>query len=197
MKRKFILSITIFVAMLFIYGLLYQSTAVPLPYYEVQNEIRNGEIQLTYELFGAVGDGQTNDAEAIRRAHEFANNELRSNNNLLTVYGTPGMIYYIGELDAPIVIQTNVNWRGATFIIDDFIDDGNGENSVNTLQNVFIVDSIFNFQGWGFNIGIPQTKPGIEPIEINTNTTNLYNLIEYLRVLTQADLEAGGGVRLG
>ncbi len=72
-----------------------------------------------YEDFGAVGDGVTDDFEAIYKAHAFANE------NKLKVLGTPDKTYYIFDTTLgtdtanAIVIKTDVDWRGAHFIIDD------------------------------------------------------------------------------
>lgn len=66
-----------------------------------------------YEDFGAVGDGVANDCKAIRAAHEYANE------NGLDVVAASGKTYYIGAMTKGIPITTNVNWTGATFIIDD------------------------------------------------------------------------------
>lgn len=66
-----------------------------------------------YEDYGAVGDGVTDDSEAIRTAHEAAN---RYN---LTVLGNPNATYYIGPLSKTITIKTNTDWQGAKFIFDD------------------------------------------------------------------------------
>jgi len=72
-----------------------------------------------YEDFGAVGDGKTDDFEAIYKAHEFANE------NKLKVEGTPGKTYYIFDTTLgtdtakSAVIKTDVDWCGAHFIIDD------------------------------------------------------------------------------
>ena len=68
---------------------------------------------LTYRQFGAVGDGVTDDFEAIFKTHEAANATGA------TVEATAGDRYYIGRIDRTAEIRTNVNWRGATFIIDD------------------------------------------------------------------------------
>ena len=73
---------------------------------------------VTYEDFGALGDGKTNDFEAIMNAHEFANE------NKLPVRGNSDKTYYISdtELDGVarrIIIKTDVDWCGAHFIIDD------------------------------------------------------------------------------
>lgn len=66
-----------------------------------------------YEDFGAVGDGVANDCNAIRAAHEYANE------NKLDVVCQGEKTYYIGAMTKAIPILTNVNWGNATFIIDD------------------------------------------------------------------------------
>ena len=74
---------------------------------------------VTYEDFGAVGDGVTDDFVAIYKAHEYANE------NKLPVKGTPGKTYYIHDTSFGTdtihvaVIKTDVDWCGANFIIDD------------------------------------------------------------------------------
>ena len=109
--------------------------------------ILDGTMQLTYGMFGAVGDGKTNDYSAIRAAHEYANELYLSTGTMVTVYGEPGKTYYISttpgvtsEGKTPIDIVTNVDWRGASFILDDFVDnDGDGTNDVFYKQPVFDV----------------------------------------------------------
>ena len=79
----------------------------------------NGQEYVTYEDFGAVGDGIANDFAAIYKTHEYANE------NHLTVKGTKGKTYYIGDTSLgtdnvySAQIRTNVDWCGAHFIIDD------------------------------------------------------------------------------
>lgn len=73
---------------------------------------------VTYEEFGAVGDGKTNDFAAIYRAHEYANE------NGLPVKACDTATYYIceplidGEVKS-VSIKTDVDWGKANFIIDD------------------------------------------------------------------------------
>ena len=66
-----------------------------------------------YSDFGDVGDGVANDHEAIRLAHEFANETG------FPVKADMQATYYIEKKSAPAVIKTDTDWRGAAFIIDD------------------------------------------------------------------------------
>jgi len=67
-----------------------------------------------YEDFGAVGDGKTDDHPAIIRAHEHANQRG------LKVKARDGATYYIGGTNnSTAVIQTDVDFGTAKFIIDD------------------------------------------------------------------------------
>ena len=69
-----------------------------------------------YEDFGAVGDGVHDDWEAIRDAHNYAN-ERRADG--YAVKAKEGATYLIKDLTAPTFIMTDVDWTGAKFIIDD------------------------------------------------------------------------------
>ncbi len=65
-----------------------------------------------YSEFGAIGDGKTDDLAAIIATHEYANK-----------YGIPvradaGAVYYISSVGTAI-INTDTDWTGASFIIDD------------------------------------------------------------------------------
>lgn len=73
---------------------------------------------VTYEQFGAVGDGVTDDFAAIYKAHEYANE------NGLPVVACDTATYYIHnpEIDGvarECIVKTDVNWGNASFIIDD------------------------------------------------------------------------------
>ena len=68
---------------------------------------------VTYEDYGAVGDGVTDDSDAIRAAHEAAN-ECG-----LPVLGRSDATYYIGAINKTIRIQTDTDWNGASFVFDD------------------------------------------------------------------------------
>ena len=73
---------------------------------------------VTYEDFGAVGDGLTDDFAAICRAHDYANE------NGLPVKANGEKTYYVcnpvvdGEMRSAY-IKTDVDWGSAKFIIDD------------------------------------------------------------------------------
>lgn len=68
---------------------------------------------VTYEKFGAKGDGKSDDLPAIIKAHDFANK------NGLSVRAKDSATYYIGGTDQFAEILTNTDFGKATFIIDD------------------------------------------------------------------------------
>nr|MCR5264884.1 hypothetical protein [Clostridiales bacterium] len=68
---------------------------------------------ITYEQFGAAGDGRTNDMPAIVRAHEEANRLG------LPVRARDGAEYYIAPKTATAVITTDTDFGEASFVIDD------------------------------------------------------------------------------
>jgi len=68
---------------------------------------------LTYKQFGAVGDGVTDDFAAIKKTHEEANRTGAK------VLGEAGATYLIRDAAESAVIRTDVDWRGARFILDD------------------------------------------------------------------------------
>ena len=68
---------------------------------------------ITYEMFGAVGNGAADDMPAIVKAHEEAN---RLN---LPVRAREGAAYYIAPVGRTAIVQTSTDWTGAKFIIDD------------------------------------------------------------------------------
>ncbi len=67
---------------------------------------------VTYESFGAKGDGKENDLPAIRAAHQYANEHN------LPVRGTPGAVYRVGAGE-PAIIKTDTDFQNARFLIDD------------------------------------------------------------------------------
>ena len=72
-----------------------------------------GPKYLTYEQFGARGDGVTDDFHAIMATHAAANEKG------LPVKAGRGKTYYIGNTAGTAVIRTDVDFGTARFIIDD------------------------------------------------------------------------------
>ncbi len=68
---------------------------------------------VTYEDFGAAGDGKTDDLEAVVKTHEYANA------NGLSVFANETATYYIGGTNKTACIMTHTDWSTARFIIDD------------------------------------------------------------------------------
>ncbi len=68
---------------------------------------------VTYEDFGAVGDGKADDFDAVIRTHEYANE------NSLKVLASETATYYIGGAGKTAYIRTDTDWSTARFIIDD------------------------------------------------------------------------------
>jgi hypothetical protein len=68
---------------------------------------------VSYEAFGAVGDGVTDDLPAIVEAHAFANAHG------LPVQTKPGATYHLGRRALTAMIATDTDWGTARFIIDD------------------------------------------------------------------------------
>ena len=111
---------------------------------------------ISYEDFGAVGDGVANDADAMRAAHEAANEQG------LPVRGKKGATYRIAELSDSIVIKTSTDWNGATIVFDDTVIPW---NSSERSKRIFYVAPKFepralNFKG-PISVSQGQTNVGI------------------------------------
>jgi len=68
---------------------------------------------VSYREYGAVGDGISDDFDAIVKTHDAANKAG------LKVRADAGAAYYIGGANKTAVIQTGTDWGDAKFIIDD------------------------------------------------------------------------------
>ena len=96
---------------------------------------------VTYLEFGAVGDGKTNDYYAIKRAHEYANE------NNIPVKLSGDYTYYIGDTEidgkgTTITVKTDVDWGGSKFIIDDNVFPLDGITTLNKhYMHIFKVES--------------------------------------------------------
>lgn len=86
--------------MLFLLGALVSAAAEPVK-------------AVRYEDFGAAGDGKTNDAPAIYKAHQYANKHQ------LPVRANDNAHYYIGAMAKTINILTDTDFGKARFTIDD------------------------------------------------------------------------------
>ena len=125
--------------------------------------------EVHYSDFGAVGDGVTDDYEAIYAAHEYANRGGQ------TVYADSGT-YYVNAFTAVIPIKTNVVFGDAKFIIDDRGD------AVFATKHL----GLFNVQrniGY-FTVGATELEElaKTNDISVNKSTTSLPWLAPYLTV---------------
>ncbi len=68
---------------------------------------------VTYEDFGAIGDGKADDLLAIVNTHAYANEKG------LSVFANETATYYIGGKSKTATIMTDTDWSTARFIIDD------------------------------------------------------------------------------
>ena len=68
---------------------------------------------ITYEAFGAIGDGVTDDLPVICGAHEYANEHG------FPVRTKPDATYHLGSRALTVIIATNTDWNTSRFTIDD------------------------------------------------------------------------------
>jgi hypothetical protein len=68
---------------------------------------------VSYEAFGAVGDGVADDLPAIVEAHAFANTHG------LPVKTKPGATYHLGRRALTAIVATDTDWSTSRFVIDD------------------------------------------------------------------------------
>ena len=94
----------------------------------IWSQTSNDEVY--YSQYGAVGDGVTDDFNAIIKAHDAANAAG------LKVRADAGSTYYIGKESKTATIQTDTYWGDAKFIIDDSKVDIENRN-----RNIFNVSS--------------------------------------------------------
>ena len=85
---------------------------------------------VTYEAFGAIGDGVADDLPAICKAHAHANR------NGLIVRSKPGATYHLGRQALTAIIATDTDWGTSRFVIDD------SQGVDNHKQPVFEVRSL-------------------------------------------------------
>ena len=95
-------------------------------------KIAVAESIVTYEEFGAKGDGITDDLPAICQAHEHANK------NNLAVKSKADATYHLGSKPLTAIIATDTDWNSSRFIIDDTA------ASINSNKPIFDVRSLSN-----------------------------------------------------
>lgn len=106
---------------------------------------------VSYNDFGAKGDGKTDDLDAIAAAHAYANEKE------LPVKADEGATYYIGGGDRTVVIQTDTDFGSSFFIIDD-------REVENRTSHVFLVSSTLK----PFKLeGVSSLKSNQEKIDIS------------------------------
>ena len=122
---------------------------------------------VTYEQFGAVGDGKADDFDAIVKTHEYANQ------NGLSVLANETATYYIGGANKTATIKTNTDWSTARFIIDD--------------------TNVENRSAWVFNIapskGSVNIVGKVSPLKIDATNIGATLDSESLVVLTDSNVK--------
>lgn len=125
---------------------------------------------LTYEEFGAKGDGVTDDFTAIMATHTAAN-ELG-----LPVKATDGKTYYIGNTTGTAVIRTDVDFGTAKFIIDDSVvsveDREHYIFKVESALEPVDIESVTSLKRSQANIGT--TLPGRCLVEVRNKNQKVY-----------------------
>ena len=69
-----------------------------------------------YEDFGAKGDGKTDDFEAIKATHEYAN---QGGQTVMSSLGEKATYYIGNKFTSQVIVKTDVDFKGATFYVDD------------------------------------------------------------------------------
>ena len=93
--------------------------------------------EVTYEEFGAVGDGETDDFQALYDTHVYANAGGQK------VLGSASARYYVKHLPYTIPVKTNVDFQGATIIVNDKGSDEYKTRGVSLFTFVRDYDGVF------------------------------------------------------
>jgi hypothetical protein len=105
---------------------------------------------VTYEAFGAIGDGKTDDLPAICKAHEHANKMG------LAIRSNPDATYHLGGRALTATIQTDTDWSTSRFLIDD------SAGVENSGHSIFEVISSFK----PISLKIDQLKRGQDRLDL-------------------------------
>ncbi len=137
-----------------------------------RKEMTLSDTAVLYSEFGAVGDGKTDDFDAIIAAHAFAN-ECG-----LPVKADAGKTFYIGSSGKSAEIKTDTDFTGASFIIDDrtvpVADRGKAVFNVSPSKSSYKLDTnkLKTVRKGQTNLGI--TLPEDSLIILNDETTMRY-----------------------
>ena len=122
---------------------------------------------VTYEQFGAAGDGNADDMPAIVKTHEYANE------NGLSVFASETATYYISGKSMTAVIKTDTDWSTAKFIIDD--------------------TAVENRSSWIFNVapseGAVSITDKVSPLKMDATSIGTALGKPYLVVLTDSNVK--------
>ncbi len=125
---------------------------------------------LTYEQFGAKGDGVTDDFPAIIATHAAATEKG------LPVKAAGGKTYYIGNTPGTAVIRTDVDFGTARFIIDDSrVSLEDREDYIFRVESAlepFPIDGIESLKR--DQTGIGQSLPGRSLVEVVNDHHKVY-----------------------
>ena len=135
---------------------------------------------ICYADFGAVGDGVTDDFDAIKKVHDLANVSG------VMVIGESGKTYNLGQHTAPIIIKTDTVWDGVTFIVDD---SNVSPNTAISKSAVFSVESDVMASGVR---GIKSLSKGQTNVGVTFDSPTLLYLVydgvkQYIRYGNNAD----------
>ncbi len=128
---------------------------------------------VTYEDFGAIGDGKADDFEAIIKTHENANA------NGLSVFASETATYYIGGVNKTAVIMTDCSWSTARFIIDD--------------------TNVENRSAWVFNVAPSKVAISItdKVSPVKSDATNIGTTLESKSLVVLTDSNVKRYIRKG
>ena len=123
---------------------------------------------VTYEEFGAVGDGKTDDQKAIVAAHAAANAKG------IPVKAGAGKTYYIGKGADVVVVKTDVDFGTANFVFDDRVLDNSRAPvfRVDPSAPSFAVKGVSSLAAGQANIGV--SLPGPCLVEVRNDKVRQY-----------------------
>ena len=143
--------------------------------------------QVSYEEFGAKGDGVTDDFQAILSAHTYANAHG------IPVKAEAEKVYYVKNITQAIPVKTDVDWNGSKFIIDDsdnplnnwLFDIANDEaafDATGLISSLKKGQAICSITGYGNIIAEVENSNKKDFIRTGDNANQGDNRREYIRI---------------